>query len=299
VGFNVVGGRQGWDVTTVSLSSAAGQLSNGQTTATLRAVTTGDSFAPTAVGFAIDVNAPSFADVETMAGGDPLVLAVGESSTITVQLHNAGLVDAADVLFRAVLPDELDLTSFAIDGVAGDADGNPVDAAGIQAGVPVGDVVVDQTLEIVFEVTANAPPSSGNNWVIVPQFEYDYVTCEGEPPLTEPQGLAPIFIDYDPSGSGSETGAETGTTSADGGLDDTAGSGGGSGSGGASGGASEDAGSTSRGTDDDTGPSIMSLSDTSDSGSGSEDGCGCRSSSRAGSPWLLLFAPLALRRRRR
>jgi len=300
VGFNTVGGRQGWDVTTVSLSSASGQLDNGQTTATLRAITTGDSFAPTAVGFAIDVNAPSFADVETMATGEPLALAVGESSTITVELHNGGLVDAIDVIFRAVLPDELDLASFATGGVDGDVDGNPVDTAGIQAGVAVGDVAVGQTLQLVFEVTANAPPAMGNNWVIVPQFEYDYVSCEGEPPLTEPQGLAPIFIDYDPSGEGSGTGPGTDSGSASGGLDDTAGSDAGSASGGASGGASgEGSGSTSRGNTDDTGPGILSLSDTSGSGEGSEDGCGCRSSSRAGSLWLLLLAPLALRRRRR
>lgn len=299
-GFNVVGGRQGWDVTTVGLSSAAGQLDNGQTTAVLRATTTGDSFVPTAVGFAIAVNAPSFADVGTMASGDPLELAIGESSTITVEMHNAGLVNATDVVFRASMPPGLELASFAIDGNAGDVDGNPVDTAGIEAGVAVGDVPVGQTLQLAFEVTATAAPAMGNAWSIVPQWEYDYVSCVGEPPLTEPHGLAPIFIDYDPTGSGTGTGSDTGTAS--GGLDESAGeaSDADSASGGASEGGSGEGSGTTGASADGTGPGILSLSDSDSSGTGdgSEDGCGCRESRPTPSSMLLLLAPLALRRRR-
>lgn len=295
-GFNVVGGRQGWDVTTLGLSSATNQLDNGQTTAVLRATTTGDSFVPTAVGFAIAVNAPSFADRGNGASGDPLELAIGESSTITVDMHNGGLVDATDVVFRIALPTGLDLASFAIDGAAGDGDGNPVDSAGLEAGVAVGDVTVGQMRQIVLEVTAVGAPAMGNTWSVVPQWEYDYVSCVGEPPLTEPHGLAPIFIDYDPSGSGSGTGS----ASASGGLDDTAG-GADSNSGGASesGSGSASAGDTTEGRGDETGPIVISGSSTAGEGEGS-DGCGCRSDRTGPSAWLwLLVAPVALRRRRR
>lgn len=298
-GFNVVGGRQGWDVTTVSLSSATNQLDNGQTTAVLRATTTGDSFVPTAVGFAIAVNAPSFADDGNTASGDPLELAIGESSTITVTLHNGGLVDATDVAFRVALPAGLDLAAFATDGVAGDVDGNPVDTAGLAAGVAVGDVAVEQTLQLELEVTAVAAPAMGNTWSIVPQWEYDYVSCVGEAPLTEPHGLAPIFITYDPSGAGSGSGDGSGSASASGGLDDTAG--GGASSGGVSEGGSDgaSAGDTTAGNGDGTGPLVLSASSTAGEGEGS-DGCGCRSDGRGPSPWpLLLVAPLVVRRRRR
>lgn len=295
-GFNVVGGRQGWDVTTVGLSSSAGQLDNGQTTAVLRATTTGDSFVPTAVGFAIAVNAPSFVDAATMASGDPLELAIGESSTITVEMRNAGLVDATDVVFRASIPAGLELASFAIGGNAGDVDGNPVDTAGIDAGVAVGDIAVNQTLQLTFEVTATAAPSMDDSWSIIPRWEYDYVSCVGEPPLTEPHNLPPIFIDYDPTGSGSDTG-----TASDG-LDESAGEGSGAES--ASGGASE-GGLGEGGTTDSaegTGPGILSLSgsDSNGTGDGTEDGCGCRETRATPTGvLLLLLAPLALRRRRR
>jgi hypothetical protein len=286
-GSNVVGGRQGWDVTTVGLSSTSNQLDNGQTTAVLRATTTGDSFVPTAVGFAIAVNAPSFTDAENTAGGDPLELAIGESSTITVRLHNGGLVDASDVRFRTSLPAGLDLASFAIDGAAGDVDGAPVDTAAVAAGVAVGDVAVGQTLELVFEVTAVAPPAMDDEWVIVPRWDYDYVSCVGEPPLTEPHNLAPIFIAYDPSGAGSGSASD--------GLDDTAGDSGGvseGGSGSASAGATEG--------DDATGPGFVSLGGSGSAGDGEgSEGCGCRSHrSMPGALPLLVLAPLAIRRRR-
>lgn len=293
-GFNVVGGRQGWDVTTVGLSSAAGQLDNGQTTAVLRATTTGDSFVPTSVGFAIAVNAPSFADASNAASGDPLELRLGESSTITVDLHDGGTVDATDVVFRAPLPEGLVLSSFAIDGVDGDASGSPVDTAGLEAGVAVGDVLAGQSRQIVFEVTATDPPAMGNSWSVATQWEYDYVSCVGEPPLTEPHGLAPIFIAFDPTGASTSTG----------GVDDTAGSEGtasaDSASDGGSGVASGETwdGDVTRG-EDDTGPVVLTGSGSAGAG---EDpgGCGCRSTA----PWpgaglAFLLVPLALRRRGR
>lgn len=175
-------------------------------------------------------------------------------------------------------------------------DGNPVDAAGLEAGVAVGDVTVGQMRQIVLEVTAVGAPAMGNTWSLVPQWEYDYVSCVGEPPLTEPHGLAPIFIDYDPSGSGSGTGS----ASASGGLDDTAGSAD-SNSGGASesGSGSASAGDTTEGRGDETGPIVISGSSTAGEG---EDGggCGCRSDRTGPSAWLwLLVAPIVIRRRRR
>jgi hypothetical protein len=301
-GFNVVGGRQGWDVTSVAMSSAAGQLDNGQTTAVLRATTTGDSFVPTAVGFAIAVNAPEFSVTDNEANAAPLLLALGESSTITVDLHNSGFVDAIDLVFRASLPEGLELASFAIDGNPGDIDGNPVDTAGIAAGVAVGDVAVGSSLQLVFEVTAAGPPAMGETWVIVPQWSYDYVSCVGEPPLTEPHGLAPIFIHFDPTGSGSGSDTGSGSASASGGLDDTAGEGSGadSASGGGSGGGS---GSASGGDDTDGSTSNFTglVSGSASEGMGEDpDGCACRTDRGAPTawwPWLL--APLVARRRRR
>ncbi len=57
-GVNVIGGRQSWDLTTVELSSAQNQLVNGQTSAVLRTITTGDSYVPVLAAFSIERHLP-------------------------------------------------------------------------------------------------------------------------------------------------------------------------------------------------------------------------------------------------
>ncbi len=279
-GFNVVGGRQGWDVTSIAVSSTAGQFSNGQTEAVLRATTTGDSFVPTSLGFAIEVNAPDFSGDGNDAGADPLSLALDESSVITVDLHNGGLVDATDLLFRAPLPAGLSLTSFTLDGNAGDAGGNAVDAAGLAAGVDIGTVTVDEVRQIILEVTADAAPADGDSYRIEPGWDYDYVSCVGEPPLTEPHSTAPVVIAFEPS---------AGSTS---GLDDTAGD-----SAGDSAGVSETGNGTTGDAADGTTGGVFTASGSAGEAEGA-DGCGCRNQGRAPS-WAWALLVLAAVRRRR
>ncbi|MEM7156467.1 MAG: MYXO-CTERM sorting domain-containing protein [Myxococcota bacterium] len=283
-GFTVAGGRQGWDVTSIAASSAEGHFSNGQTEAVLTAVTTGDSFVPIATGFAIEVNAPDFSSEGNGAQGDPLVLALGETSTVTVNMRNDGLVDATGLVFRAPLPEGLELSSFAIDGNDGDIDGNAVDDAGLMGGVPVGDIAVGVSRQIVFEVVSTGAPANDVTYLIQPRWDYDYVSCAGEPPLTEPHSTAPVIIDFD---------APEGTT---GGLDDTAGdeaSGGDSGEG-------SGTGADTAGDDDGGATTSGVVSGSASAGTVTEtDGCGCRSNGSApGGALLMLLGLLGLRRRR-
>ncbi|MCX4243556.1 hypothetical protein [Paraliomyxa miuraensis] len=290
-GSNVVGGRQGWDVTTVAMSSAAGQLDNGQTSAILRAITTGDSFVPIGVGFSIEVNAPDFTSASNAAQASPDLLGIGQTSTVTVDMRNDGLVDAQDLVFRAPLPSGLELSSFAIDGVDGDIDGAAVGTADLATGVEIGDVALGQSKQLTFDVTSVAVPDNGELYVITPQWTYDYVSCAGQPPLSEPLGIAPVLIDFDPTSSGT------------GGLDDTAGetaadsdTGGNSGSGSATG-----VGDTTGGTSDGATSGLVSFTGTAGT-SEPADGCGCRSD-RQGSqrrwPWLLVALVFWRRRRGR
>lgn len=275
-GVNVVGGRQGWDVASVPVSSDENHFANGQTEAILRAVTTGDSFAPIATGFAIQVNAPDFSSRGNGASGDPLLLALEETSTITVDMRNDGLVDATDVVFHAPMPMGLGLVGFSLDGTADAA----VDAAAISSGVPIGDIAVGQSRQVVFEVIAEAEPM-GTSYVVQPGWDYDYVSCVGEPPLTEPHSTAPVIIEFEPGAA----------TTGDDSLDDTAGDG-------ASG--SGDGSGTGMATDGDTDATTSGLvSGSASAGSTTDDdGCGCRSQGGpAGWAWTLLL-PVLLRRRR-
>jgi uncharacterized repeat protein (TIGR01451 family) len=295
LGVNAVGARQGWDVTSIFVSSMDGHFSNGQTAAVLRTQTTGDSYIPVAVGFAIGVNAPDFSGDGTSATVAPGMLEVDDSATITVDMENDGLVDATGLVFRAPIPDGLALSSFTLDGNPVDINGDPVDAAGLDTGVEIGDVPVGQARQIVIEVTAEGPPSGGDtSWSIVPQWTYDYVSCVGEEPLEEPYSAPAVQIEFEPAAG--TTGEPSDTDGV--GLDDT---GGDSGSASATNGDDDASASATNGdASADAGATDTLEPDTDSAGVATDDGgCGCRSDRPArGNAWWLLLSVAFVRRRR-
>jgi hypothetical protein len=267
---NVVGGRQSWDVTEVGVSSGQGHLVNGQTSAVIRTETVGDSYIPTVVAFEIEVNAPDFSD-GTGASAQPDLIGLQGTSTVTVALENAGLVSADNLVFFAPLPDGLALDSFSIDGMDGDKDGNAVDASMLQTGVDIGNVDVDATMEVEFVVRSTAAPP-GNEYIIFPRFNYDYVMCVGEDALTEPFQTNAVEIDFDPDGG--EDGGEV---------------------------ESGDEGDEAEGTaeDDGSGSGVSGLTagGTADRGDGDSSGCACNATSTPGASVFAVLALLGLRRR--
>lgn len=302
-GVNVSAGRQGWDITRVPLSSADGQLSNGQTEAVLRTQTSGDSFVPTTAGFAIRVNSPDFSGDGTLASADPDALAIDEVSTVTIDMNNVGLVNATDIVFVATLPSGLALDSFAIDGVDGDIDGNPVATGDLTTGVAIGTVGADTTVEITMQVHAEGPPDDEDlGWVIQPQWQYSYVSCVGEDPLTEPYFASDVVIEYVPAPD-TTGGADSTGDSGDGGVD-SSGDAGESQSASASaeeGDATASATATVTDTDSGDGDSgETGVSGSAGVGEG-DDGCNCSSDPRQGFGGLALvgLAALGMRRRRR
>jgi uncharacterized repeat protein (TIGR01451 family)/MYXO-CTERM domain-containing protein len=280
LGQNVVGARQGWDITRVPLRSADAQLFNGQTSAVLRTQTSDDSYFPTTVAFSIGVNAPDFSGaVRDFA---PDALAIDDTSTVTIDMDNAGLVDATGLVFSAPLPAGLELVSFAVDGVAGDINGNPVDDATLESGVPLGDVAVNGVRELEIVVRSTSEPANGaDHWVISPEWTYDYISCVGEPALTEPFIVSDILIDYLEPMNG--TTGDGGTT----GDDDS------------------DSDSDTEVEPEDDSESDTDVDSDSDGDSDTvglatpDDGCGCRSNGRDGAPaGMLGLMLLALVRRR-
>ncbi len=296
LGINVVGGRQGWDVTTVPISSADGHLVAGQTSATLRTETVGDSFLPTAAGLAIAVNAPDFTDLA--ADVAPGLLAIDQTATATVTMQNVGLVDATDLLFTAPLPDGLELDSFTINGNDGDIGGNPVSTADMTSGIDLGNVAVGVSMNIEFVVRADsAPAGDATGWVIEPAWTYDYISCVGEDPLTEPPSTPVLNIEFDaPEGSGTTDGAE----GEEDGLDETA--------------EGDDSASAEQGGEEDDASASADDGDTGDDSAdgtgidsasagmavGDDSGCGCRSTNPPTPAWMLALLTLVgiVRRRR-
>jgi uncharacterized protein (TIGR03382 family) len=293
LGINATGGRQGWDITHLPLSSAAGELSNGQTEAVLRTQTTGDSYIPTAVAFAIGVNAPDFSGRNTLVDVEPGVLTDDEVADITITMTNSGLVNADDVTLVAPLPAGLELDGFTIDGNDGDASGNAVATADLGTGVALGTVSPDQTLEVVLSVRAAAPPEDlAAGWQIAPVWTYSYVSCVGQDPLEEPYAAVPVQIDYldapvsDSTGAADTSGGPAPDTSA-GEVDSDSASG-----------SDGDASASASDTDSATAGSISDSAGAS-GGASSDDGCGCTQQGGSGTGAIALVALALVGRRRR
>ncbi len=276
-GTNVSGGRQGWDVTKLALSSGQSQLSPGQTSAVLRAVTTGDSFMPVLAAFEIDVSSPDF-DAGSSLEASPTSVAIGEQSTLTLDITNDGDVAAGDLVLTAPLGAGLELVEFAIDGTPGDVNQQPVTGSDLQSGVEVGDVPAGEGVSITMVVEAVGMPASPNGWLINPTWSYSYVSCVGEDPLSE-QSVAFVNLGFGEGGGDGD--GDPGDGDGDGGDGD------------GDGGTGDDGGGT-----DDGGTSFGETGGFGNEPRESGDGCNCRTTSAPGSG-LVLLGLLGLLRRRR
>jgi uncharacterized repeat protein (TIGR01451 family) len=148
-GTNIVGGRQGWDVTNVS---GSGQLGNNQTSAFAQGTTTGDQYTVAGLGLQIDVFAPSFP--VTVKQVDHASTFVGDVLTYTVTLNNNGQSTANSVVFNDPVPANTSFVagSFKIDGVAQPGVLTPV-------GVAIGSIANGTQKVITFQVHVDSIPA--------------------------------------------------------------------------------------------------------------------------------------------
>jgi MYXO-CTERM domain-containing protein/uncharacterized repeat protein (TIGR01451 family) len=211
-GTNVVGGRQGWDITTLGLSSMDNHLVNDQTSAVVRTVTTGDSYVPTLVALELDVKSPDFSASSTEADKDPVE--IGDQFTLTATLSNTGEAQASNLRYVMELPTGLDMISYATDGTNGDVNGAPVAAADLATGVDAGDLPVNTTRTITIDLEVIGAPANGSSFNFSPLWEHDFITCDGDDPIEEshsPPTETVAFLaempDPGTGGSGPTTGA--------------------------------------------------------------------------------------------
>ncbi len=231
-GMNVIGARQGWDVTTVGLSSIAGQLQNGQTSAVIRTETADDSFAPILVAFSIDVNAPDFKDAASSAIDAPAIVAQNESFLVTATLVNNGDVAAQNILFALPLETSLGLATFAVDGTPGDINGGVVDATKLGVGVSVGNLAKGETKTITMDLNVLGAPKFGS-FFLKGKWDYGFEVCAGQPLVPESYTQTAL-VEFTESSSSSSSGAggSGGSGGAGSGGASTGGAGGEGGSGG-------------------------------------------------------------------
>ncbi|PNQ84997.1 DUF7507 domain-containing protein [Paenibacillus polymyxa] len=148
-GTQVTGGRQGWDITNVDISST---LLNSQTSGVLQLTTNGDIYTVNANAIQIDINAPLVTLTKTASSTG---LVIGDTVTYTVNISNTGLVSASNTVLTDIIPAGATFVPGSVI-VAGTAQptANPA------TGITVGSVAPSSTVTITFRATVTSLPAN-------------------------------------------------------------------------------------------------------------------------------------------
>ncbi|QGG57868.1 DUF11 domain-containing protein [Paenibacillus sp. B01] len=147
-GTNIVGGRQGWDITNVDISP---RLVNSQTSAVLTLTTSGDAYILNASGLQININSPSVTVVKSASAAGAVI---GDTLTYTVVMTNSGTANVTSVVLTDPLPAGL---SFVAGSVT--VGGTALPTADIRSGVAIGTLAFGTSITATYRATVTALPS--------------------------------------------------------------------------------------------------------------------------------------------
>ncbi|MDO7906070.1 hypothetical protein Q5741_06510 [Paenibacillus sp. JX-17] len=160
-GSNIVGGRQGYDITNVDGSAA---LERNQTSAYLRLTTSGDGYLVNANGIQIDIDQPLVQVSKTASQNDAVV---GDIITYTIRVVNTGKVPAQNaVLFdnQTSSGTTFEANSVIINGTAQPGE-NPF------LGISVGDIPPGGSVTLIYRLKVTSIPEPA---VLVDQGRVSY-----------------------------------------------------------------------------------------------------------------------------
>ncbi|WP_419892328.1 DUF7507 domain-containing protein [Paenibacillus xylanexedens] len=146
-GSNIIGGRQGWDITNVDVGFT---LLNTQTQAAFQLTTNGDGYLVDGNGLQIDINLPALNAVKSADIPDAVV---GDVVTYSIVISNSSLVDATNVMFFDNVPAG---SSFVTDSIT--INGVPQPGADPITGVPIGALNSGTSVTVTFQVLVTSVP---------------------------------------------------------------------------------------------------------------------------------------------
>ncbi len=170
-GTNVSGGRQGIDITSIDITSS---ITYNDTSAYAQGTTSGDDYTISSVAIQIQVGAPILVASKLVDGALNVNKNIGDTVTFSITLKNTGTADAYSVLFTDPLETGLSFVSgtFTINGV-------PQPNPNLTTGVPLGDIVIGQTVTIGFQAKVTTYPPTGNIFYNSSMQDYKFQPCIG------------------------------------------------------------------------------------------------------------------------
>ncbi|PWW04829.1 putative repeat protein (TIGR01451 family) [Paenibacillus cellulosilyticus] len=147
-GSNIIGGRQGWDITNVDVSA---RLVNNQSSAVLILTTSGDAYVVNANAIQININSPT---INVTKSANVTGAVVGDTITYTVTVSNTGTANAASVVLTDALPSGLTFVtgSVVVAGVS-----RPTYS--ITAGAPLGQLNLSSSIVVTYQAKVASIPS--------------------------------------------------------------------------------------------------------------------------------------------
>lgn len=171
-GSNIIGGRQGWDITNVSISPS---LQNAETSAVFRLITNGDGYLVDSIGIQIDIMTPL---IEVTKSANQSATIVGDTVTYTAQITNTGSVSATAVEF---FDGAIEGANFVPGTVR--VNGVQVPSADPTMGVPIGTIAPNMTVTVTFDVlvvSVPTPPELNNQATVA----YTFMATPDSPPIS-------------------------------------------------------------------------------------------------------------------
>ncbi|WP_029191295.1 DUF7507 domain-containing protein [Paenibacillus elgii] len=148
-GSNIVGGRQGWDITNVDISA---RLVNNQSSAVLSLTTSGDAYVVNGNAIQVDINAPKINVVKSANVSGAIV---GDTITYTAVISNTGTANAASVVLSDALPTGLTFVTGSV--TVGGATQSTYD---ITAGAPLGSLNFGSSITVTYRARVTSLPST-------------------------------------------------------------------------------------------------------------------------------------------
>ncbi|TVX92936.1 DUF11 domain-containing protein [Paenibacillus agilis] len=157
-GTNISGGRQGWDITNVDVSST---LSNNQTSAVLQLTSSGDAYLVSANALQININSPQ---VNVTKSTSSTFAVVGDNITYTVVITNTGSLNATSAVFTDLIPSGTTLVANSVR-----LNGTTLSNPNLSSGISLGTLAPGSTNTIQFTINVGSVPTGfqENNQAVV------------------------------------------------------------------------------------------------------------------------------------
>ncbi|WP_028551517.1 DUF7507 domain-containing protein [Paenibacillus sp. UNC451MF] len=200
-GTNIVGGRQGWDITNVDVSA---RLVNNQSSAVLSLTTSGDAYVVNGNAIQVDINAPK---INLVKSANVSGVIVGDTITYTVVVNNTGTANASSVVLSDVLPTGSTFVTGSVT-VAGVAQ----PTYDITAGAPLGTVNLNSSITVTYRTRVTSLPSP-QQLVNTANASFSFQSVAGGPTITGvvPSNSLPITV-YSPILSITKSGSTANAT---------------------------------------------------------------------------------------